>query len=129
MHSGTFRGKRKARTVGAALRELSPGEQMELLTGICGPEVKTAAPGHTGNKYLRPLRSTRPDAPGHVDVYDVIVAFKVEGPGAQHAVKKLLCAGLRGKGSRRQDLEEAIDSIKRQIELDAAAAPEAASDA
>ncbi len=34
----------------------------------------------------------------------------------QHAIKKLLCSGIRGKGSAVQDLTESIDAIKRAIE-------------
>jgi hypothetical protein len=52
-----------------------------------------------------------------VDVYDVLRAFGVSCPALQHAVKKLLCAGLRGNKSAEQDIEEAIVSCRRAIEL------------
>lgn len=53
-----------------------------------------------------------------VDVYDVLKAFEVKCPAIQHAIKKLLCAGIRGHKGRRQDLAEARASIGRAIELE-----------
>ena len=52
-----------------------------------------------------------------VDVYSVLVAFEVTCPATQHAIKKLLCAGLRGVKSGVQDLREARDAIDRAIDL------------
>jgi fructose-specific phosphotransferase system component IIB len=52
-----------------------------------------------------------------IDVYDVLVAFKVTNPAVQHAVKKLLKAGNRGYKNKFQDYTEAIESINRGIEL------------
>lgn len=53
-----------------------------------------------------------------VDVYDVLVAFDVQCPAMQHAIKKMLCSGLRGHKGSVQDKTEAIESIKRSIELE-----------
>ena len=50
-----------------------------------------------------------------IDVYSVLKAFGVDHPTG-HAVKKLLCAGLRGKGNRIQDLTEAKVAIDRAIQ-------------
>jgi len=74
----------------------------------------TTTGDHSRNKYLRKIQV---DASGKVDVYSVLLAFNVTCPARQHAIKKLLCAGLRGKGSERQDMEEARDAISRGIEL------------
>ena len=52
-----------------------------------------------------------------VDVYDVLVAFNVACPAIQHALKKLLCTGIRGHKDAAQDLIEASNSITRAIEL------------
>jgi hypothetical protein len=52
-----------------------------------------------------------------VDVYDVLQAFGVSCPALQHAIKKLLCAGLRGGKSAEQDIDEAANSCRRAIEL------------
>ena len=54
-----------------------------------------------------------------IDVYDVLKAFNVTCPARQHAIKKLLCAGLRGKGDSLQDLTEAVQAVERAVELEA----------
>lgn len=72
----------------------------------------------SGNKYHRTIGSVESLSESiTVDVYSVLVAFGVTCPAVQHAVKKLLCAGLRGKGDREQDLSESRDAITRAIEL------------
>lgn len=71
----------------------------------------------SGNKYHRTiiaLDGTR----SVVDVYSVIDAFDVRCPARQHALKKLLCAGIRGKGSCLQDLSESVDAIERGIDME-----------
>lgn len=67
------------------------------------------------NKYLRPIKTSNE---GTIDVYDVLEIFEVKCPARQHAVKKLLCAGIRGKGDTLQDLEETAGAIQRAIELE-----------
>lgn len=52
-----------------------------------------------------------------VDVYRVLDAFKTESAAIDHAVKKLLCAGIRHQKDRKQDLEEAIKSIQAELLL------------
>jgi len=54
---------------------------------------------------------------GQVDVYAVLEAFSVTCPARQHAIKKLLCAGIRGKGDAMQDLTEAALAVCRAIDL------------
>ena len=63
------------------------------------------------NKYKVPCKGVE------IDVYDVLKAFSVTCPGTQHAVKKLLKTGKRGYKDNKQDLNEAIKSIIRAIEL------------
>jgi len=53
-----------------------------------------------------------------IDVYAVLDAFQVTCPARQHAIKKLLCTGLRGKGDTLRDLREAKASVQRAIELE-----------
>ena len=67
----------------------------------------------TLSKYHREIK---PNV--YVDVYDVLLAFRVENPAVQHAIKKLLAPGTRGFKSTITDLEEAIISIERAIELE-----------
>lgn len=69
---------------------------------------------HSGSKYFKPVVGA---VDGQIDVYAVIATYDVKCPGRQHAIKKLLLAGDRGKGNTKQDLEEAIDAIKRAIQL------------
>lgn len=69
----------------------------------------------SGSKYLRTLVCT---VDNKVDVYAVLEAFNVTCPAVQHATKKLLCAGIRGKGDTLQDLKEAKDAIERAIQLE-----------
>lgn len=72
-----------------------------------------------GDKYLRTISDRYdPKVKCQVDVYEVLRAYKVSCPAVQHAIKKLLCAGLRNKGSRNQDLREAVVSINRAIEFE-----------
>ena len=63
------------------------------------------------NKYQRKIRSE------NVDVYDILVAFNVTNPAIAHAVKKLLMPGQRGGKPWQQDVNEAIQSLHRALEL------------
>lgn len=72
-----------------------------------------------GSKYLRTIHSVEEmNGTAVVDVYSVLEAFAVACPARQHAIKKLLCAGIRGKGDSIQDLAEARYSIERAIVLE-----------
>lgn len=73
---------------------------------------------YTINLDDRPSKYNRPCKGVTVDVYDVLKAFAVTNPATQHAIKKLLCAGLRGHKDKMQDLTEALKSIERAIELE-----------
>ena len=66
------------------------------------------------NKYLRKVRGTC----AIVDVYDVLEAFEVKCPARQHAIKKLLCSGIRGKGDTMQDLQESLQAVQRAIQME-----------
>jgi hypothetical protein len=52
-----------------------------------------------------------------IDVYRVLVLFDVTDPCLQHAIKKLLCAGQRGAKGQQQDVQEAIASLVRYLEM------------
>ena len=67
----------------------------------------------SGSKYRRKIQHDD----GHVDVYAALDAFSVTCPARAHAIKKLLCAGLRGKAGELQDLTEARDAVDRAIAL------------
>ena len=73
----------------------------------------------TENKYERPINSISGQTSElMVDVYCVLEAFEVTCPARQHAIKKLLCAGLRGKGDTLQDLQETMQAVERAIALE-----------
>lgn len=74
---------------------------------------------HSGNKYIRKIYSCIEDG-SHVDVdvYAVLEAFNVTCPAIQHALKKLLCTGIRGKADKLQDLKEAVDAMYRAIQIE-----------
>lgn len=71
----------------------------------------------SGSKYLREMRCL---VDGRADVYAVLEAFGVACPARQHAIKKLLCSGIRGKGDSLQDLSEARDAVERAIQMEKA---------
>lgn len=52
-----------------------------------------------------------------IDVYRVLDAFGVYDPATQHAVKKMLCMGLRGHKDYITDLNDSIDSLQKAKEL------------
>ena len=75
---------------------------------------------HEGRKYLTPVSGwDEADLPRtiYVDVYAVLVGFDVRCPARQHAIKKLLCAGKRGKGDERADIAGALAAVSRAVEL------------
>ena len=78
---------------------------------------------HEGKKYLRLLAGFDDidhETPRKVmtDVYAVLEAFSVTCPAVAHCVKKLLCAGQRGKGSALDDLIGAEAALSRAVELE-----------
>lgn len=73
---------------------------------------------HGGKKYLRKIFPA--DGVGEpilVDVYCVLEAFGVTCPGLQQAAKKILACGVRGKGSKLDDLKGVFDAMWRALEL------------
>lgn len=52
-----------------------------------------------------------------VDVYRVLQMFEVTHPAVQHAAKKVLCAGQRGAKDWAKDIQEAIDSLQRALDM------------
>lgn len=71
---------------------------------------------HEGKKYLRTIRSCIDGTTIQVDVYSVLRAFNITCPIVSHMVKKLLCAGERGKGDRLADLIGVEAAVSRAIE-------------
>ena len=87
-------------------------------------EPKSPNPPDPKTKYLRKAYpvdgQVHTDANGNkyilIDVYTVLQAFDVASHALGHAIKKLLCAGIRGKGDKMQDLNESKVAIDRGIQ-------------
>jgi hypothetical protein len=73
---------------------------------------------NSGNKYHRTIVNIHGVPLADVDVYSVLMAFDVKNPGCQHGIKKLLCAGIRGKGSALNDITESIPAVERAIRIE-----------
>ena len=58
-----------------------------------------------------------PEGVEYIDVYRVLEMFSVSDPAIQHALKKLLVAGGRGHKNLIKDVEEAIISLNRWVEM------------
>lgn len=52
-----------------------------------------------------------------LDIYRILLLFEVVDPCLQHAIKKLLVAGNRGKKDISTDIAEAIASLTRWQEM------------
>ena len=87
-------------------------------------EFKMSDDNKSGRKYFRPIKGAKCEIGGHpealtmIDVYAVAETFDVTCPARQHALKKILLAGDRGKNDTIADLDEARDAITRAIELE-----------
>lgn len=82
--------------------------------------MSTDSVQHSGSKYLRTIYPAGSDNTENgilVDVYEVIESIDLRCAARQHALKKLLFAGMRGKGSQVKDLEERRDAISRAIQM------------
>jgi hypothetical protein len=75
------------------------------------------------NKYERVFESIDGEE-FLADVYSVLAAFGVKCPARQHAIKKLLMPGQRGAKSEIQDLDEALVSVSRAIDMARARLPD-----
>ena len=71
----------------------------------------------TGKKYDRTIEAKYKDENIVTDVYRVLDAFEVKSQPRGHAAKKVLCAGLRGKGDEFSDIVEAIDALLEDAEI------------
>lgn len=70
---------------------------------------------------LKPKHSHYKKDVRHIDTIDIYwicdLYVKDDSGCIQHAVKKLLCCGERGVKDNVKDLQEAIDTIQRKIEI------------
>ena len=64
------------------------------------------------NHYFKDVSNLK-----HIDVYRVLDLFNVDNHCIGHAIKKLLCSGQRGAKDKTQDVQEAISSLLRYLEM------------
>lgn len=78
------------------------------LTGVVNAELRKHA------HYFKPVANLT-----EIDIYRVCDLFAVDDPSGatQHAIKKLLLPGQRGAKDRRKDLQEAIDTLQRRLQM------------
>jgi hypothetical protein len=117
MPRGTYDRKKKKEEVtgaGFVIPEQN-GDDDDIVNDL---EYDASINKHEGSKYLRNVYSVRSDLFVEVDIYEVLEAFKVTCPAVQHACKKLLASGQRGKGSVLDDLVGAKAAIDRAVELE-----------
>lgn len=69
-----------------------------------------------GNKYHRTIIGLD-GTKATVDVYRVLDAFNTCCSATDHAIKKMLCAGLRGHKDKLTDYDNAIESLQAAKEL------------
>lgn len=74
-----------------------------------------AKPNRKHNHYFKDVSFLN-----EMDIYALCKAFGVkDSSGAKHhAVKKILCSGARGAKDEMQDIQEAIDTLTRLVELE-----------
>lgn len=68
-------------------------------------------PSNEFGHYYRDVRHLE-----KIDIYRFCELFGITGP-LEHALKKIACAGQRGAKDFNKDLNEAISSINRAIEM------------
>lgn len=115
-------GKSPIWTMIKRARDVSPvvtmstiqGEEWHLLREMTGQLI----PGNLGASAQKPSKYQRIIRGIKLDIYDLLVAWRVTCPATQHAIKKLMMPGERGAKDRLTDLQEARDSINRAIELE-----------
>lgn len=117
------RGRKDARGQAEAVAEGSTTGQQDVGAGFDLARASAALDAelqHSGSKYHR-IACTLNEMPDGVvpimDVYCVLVTFETGCPALDHALKKLLCAGIRGKGGWEQDVSEARDALTTAIKL------------
>lgn len=78
-------------------------------------ERDTATTSRAHNHYFIDVRGRE-----YIDIYEILNLYGVTRHPIGHAVKKLLLAGCRGRKDYETDLSEAIDAIRRELEIVAA---------
>lgn len=83
------------------------------LVDSCNSQVVYEVKSHEKHKHYKKDVSHL----DFIDIYRVIDLYEVTNPALQHAVKKVLCAGDRGAKGWAKDIQEAIDSLQRALDM------------
>ena len=110
-------------TVGGSVKAASRINEMQkhkLINEAKSSTREYKKTANQGNKYNKEIINIIDEEVIRVtvDVYDIIDSFGVTCPALQHAIKKILFAGERGHKDKNQDLNEALQSISRAIQLE-----------
>ena len=92
------------------MKKFEKGCAIDVRTSIESKTLSEKVGNH--NHYFKDVSHIE-----NVDVYRVIDLFQVVNPCHQHAIKKILCCGQRGAKDAAKDTQEAIDSLKRALEM------------
>ena len=82
-------------------------DDLSIPAGQARPPILSAKYPH----YYKPCPYT------HIDIYRVLELFSVTDPCIAHAVKKMLVAGGRGSKDFEKDVQEAISSLERWVDM------------
>jgi len=77
-----------------------------------GSTIKGPSSGNNFDHYYKNVKEL-----DFIDIYRVLDLYQVYHPCIQHAVKKLLVAGGRGHKDQTEDIQEAITSLTRWLEM------------
>lgn len=77
--------------------------------------VKNIAPEKISARYPHYFRDV--SKLEKIDIYMVLDLFGVNDQAIGHAIKKLMVAGARGAKDYRKDIQEAIVSLQRRLEI------------
>lgn len=103
-------------------REIPPGGEghPEICPTCLQKEAQERKGAVKRSAYHRDLQLTEEDkARGYVtiDMYLLMDLFEVSDHAVGHAIKKLFCPGARGAKTKQQDIEEAVWSLQRYLEI------------
>lgn len=79
---------------------------------LSAPAIKQSTEQKKHSHYYKDVRHL-----DTIDMYRVLQLFGVTDPCLQHAAKKVMFAGTRGAKDMNKDVQEAIDSLTRWIDM------------
>lgn len=88
----------------------TPKDVISLLTSQ--EKKQSIAEAKKFSRYFRDVSMYQ-----EIDVYRVLSLFQVTSQPIGHAIKKLLAPGRRGGKTYRQDIEEAVASLQRELDM------------